>query len=175
MIFIGYPGVGKTTLAANNINFIDLESSNFWYTVKGELVKDEHWYLAYCNIAESLSAQGYDVFVSSHKLVTERLAISNQKVVGIYPTEQLKDYWVEKLRQRAAESGSDKDMRALERVQSHFLEDIAEIKNNTLEHIEIQTARYNLDMLIHNYQKRVGAARKEALYDERGVARYTRV
>ena len=175
MIFIGYAGIGKTSLAARNVNFIDLDSSNFWYMDKGELIRDEHWYLPYCNIAESLSAQGYDVFVSSHKLVAERLAISNQKVVGIYPIEQLKDSWIEKLKYRAEESNLDADIRALERVQSHFTEDVAEIKNNTLDHIEIQTVRYNLDLLIHNYQRRIGSARKEALYDERGVARYTRV
>ena len=175
MIFIGYAGIGKSTLAASNITFIDLDSSNFWYKTSAGLTRDPQWYLAYCNIAESLSAQGYDVLVSSHKLVAERLAISNQRVVGIYPIEQLKDAWVARLRERAETSKSEADARALERVQNHFYRDVAEIKKNTLDHIEISTMKYDLGMLIYNYRKRIGGAGKEALHDERGVARYSRI
>lgn len=56
MIFIGYQGIGKSTLAGYN-RYIDLESGNFWINGK----RDENWYIPYCNIAEHLSEQGYRV------------------------------------------------------------------------------------------------------------------
>lgn len=69
MIIIGYPGIGKSTLAGKDHKFIDLESSNF----KIEDERSEDWYKVYCKVAEDLSRQGYIVFVSSHLAVREAL------------------------------------------------------------------------------------------------------
>ena len=70
MIIIGYQGIGKSTLANCNLNYVDLESSNFY--IDGKRADD--WYKPYCKIAEHLSQQGYYVFVSSHKVVRDELS-----------------------------------------------------------------------------------------------------
>ena len=46
MIIIGYPGIGKSTLAVQHLGYIDLESSNF----KVDGIKIEGWQEIYCNI-----------------------------------------------------------------------------------------------------------------------------
>ena len=66
MIVIGYQGIGKSTLAARNLKYIDLESSNFWFDdpETKQRVRHSNWYEMYFNVAEDLSRQGYVVFVS---------------------------------------------------------------------------------------------------------------
>ena len=67
MIFVGYQGIGKSSISGNGN--IDLESGNFWVN----LTRYCDWYKVYCNIAKSLSEQGYNVFLSSHKVVRDEL------------------------------------------------------------------------------------------------------
>ena len=97
MIIVGYQGIGKSTLANNDTKYIDLESSNFF--INGKRADD--WYVPYCKIAESLSLQGYNVFVSSHEVVRRELeGISHVDKMIICPAPELKDEWIEKLRIR---------------------------------------------------------------------------
>ena len=97
MIIVGYQGVGKSTLASNDTKYIDLESSNFF--VNGKRADD--WYIPYCNIAISLSEQGYNVFVSSHEVVRRELSTStNVAKMIVCPAIELKDFWIEKLKAR---------------------------------------------------------------------------
>ena len=90
MIIIGYQGIGKSTLAKNDLRYIDLESSNFFVNGK----RDENWYIIYCSIAEHLSQQGYRVFVSSHEVVRKQLENSKEKVYVCHPRLDLKDLWI---------------------------------------------------------------------------------
>lgn len=62
MIYSGYPGIGKSTIAGK-YNCIDLESSNFG--------KESGWEKIYCQVAKDLSDQGYNVFVSTRKQLDE--------------------------------------------------------------------------------------------------------
>ena len=52
MIYVGYQGIGKSSLGGTD-KYIDLESSNFKH--------EDDWYKTYCDVAISLSKQGYDV------------------------------------------------------------------------------------------------------------------
>lgn len=99
MIIIGYQGIGKSTLAARNLKYIDLESSNFWFDdpETKQRVRHSNWYEMYCNVAEDLSRQGYVVFVSSHQPVREKLSNSKEYVIACVPSLDLKDQWIEKL------------------------------------------------------------------------------
>ena len=92
MIIIGYQGIGKSTLAASELKYIDLESSNFWFydSETKQKVRHSNWYEMYCNVAENLSRQGYIVFVSSHQPVRERLLKSKEYVVVCVPLLILK-------------------------------------------------------------------------------------
>lgn len=124
MVIVGYQGIGKSTLAQNTIGYIDLESSNFW--VDGR--RDDDWHIVYCNIAEHLSKQGYDVFVSSHEVVRRELAKRDGlRRMIVCPSVELKDYWIEKLRLRFEEDKSDKNYKAYMNALDRYEENIKEL------------------------------------------------
>lgn len=140
MIVIGYQGIGKSTLARKDKDFIDLESSNFY--VDGE--RSDNWYEPYCNIAEHLSQQGYIVFVSSHAVVRERLKKSDETVLCCIPALELKDEWLAKLKTRYTQTGSEKDFRAWKNAEDRFTENIKEIMNSGFANIKLNNIDYDL-------------------------------
>lgn len=152
MIIIGYPGIGKSTLAGRDHKYIDLESSNF----KVDDERQEDWYKVYCKVAEDLSMQGYIVFVSSHSVVRETLKSSEEDVAVVYPVGTLEKRWVTKLRDRYNKTNSEKDRMAYERAKDHFNEDIASLFNYpTRHHVWLTTMAYDLEseiirMINHN-------------------------
>lgn len=132
MIIVGYPGIGKSTIARKHYRFIDLESSLF--KIDGE--RSDNWYKAYCAVAEDLSRQDHVVFVSSHSAVRETLRGSQEVVVVIYPSIDLKDEWIRKLEERYLRTYSNgdlananKDRMAYARAKKHYTEDISELEN----------------------------------------------
>lgn len=143
MILVGYQGVGKSTLAGKG-KYIDLESGNFW--VNGR--RSNNWYKVYCNIAEHLSAQGYNVFVSSHEVVREQLRNSEEKVVVIYPSLELKDFWIQKLKTRLEESKLTKDYKAYMNAVDKYEENIKDLMNEDHDHVVIDDKDYNLYWLL---------------------------
>jgi len=150
MIVIGYQGIGKSTLAARNLKYIDLESSNFWFEdpETKQRVRHSNWYEIYCNVAEDLSRQGYIVFVSSHHPVRERLLKSEEYVVVCVPSLILKDEWIKKLKERYENSLLEKDYKAYINAADRFTENVTEIMNSGFDVILITDADYNLQNLI---------------------------
>lgn len=155
MIIIGYQGIGKSTLAAQDITCIDLESGNFWYNVNGKQLRDDMWYVPYCNIAESLSAQGYDVLVSSHSAVRRQLAHTPEHVVAVVPALNLKDKWIDKLRDRYEYTHKDKDLKALLNAEELYTTNIEDIKLSCPNVIEITHMNYQLGLMIHDYHRQL--------------------
>ena len=146
MIVIGYQGIGKSTLAGRDNKFIDLESGNFW--VDGKRADD--WYKPYCQIAEHLSQQGYTVFTSSHEVVRKQLENSKEDVVIVFPSLTLKDEWIDKLERRYAESGLEKDYKALMNAKDRYEENIKELNNDNLSTQVLTQMSYDLEAaLIH--------------------------
>lgn len=148
MIIIGYQGIGKTTLSYRDNNFVDLESSNFYN--KG--IRPENWYVYYCNIAASLSRQGFNVFVSSHEVVRNRLKkyFDTEKILCVYPSVELKNEWIPKLHRRFIESRMDKDFKAWMNALDRYEENIEELKNSGFECIELTSMDYDLEQEILN-------------------------
>ena len=144
MIIIGYQGIGKSTLANKNNKYIDLESGNFWHNG----IRPENWYIYYCNIAEHLSKQGYNVFVSSHEVVRNRLKNSSEIVICIYPSLFLANEWKQKLEQRYNQSSLEKDYKAWKNAEDRYHENISELMMCGIPHIEINSLNYNLKDLI---------------------------
>ena len=147
MIVIGYPGIGKSEASKQFIEVIELESS-FITKENGLLSFGEQ--LGYCNLAEYLSKQGCIVCVSSHTEVQKLLLRSTEQIYICYPEEELKDFWVHRLRQRYVEDPTDKNYKALERVVEHFDEDIKAMKNSGFDKIELQGGVFLSDVLINS-------------------------
>lgn len=148
MIIIGYQGIGKSTLSNNNVNYIDLESGNFWINGK----RHDDWYIPYCNIAEHLSQQGKNVFVSSHDCVRHQLNNTKEEVLVVYPSIDLKDEWINKLETRYNITKSEKDYKALLYAKNNYQDSIKYLQNNNFIKIEIRNIDYKLEELLKNYK-----------------------
>ena len=141
MIYVGYQGIGKSSISGNGN--IDLESSNFY--VNGERMTD--WYKAYCNIAEHLSNQGYNVYLSSHKCVRKELKKRNIPYTVIYPSLFLKDKWIDRLEKRYNLTKKDKDIKALRNAIEKYDESIKDLMTEECK-IEIKNIDYDLNILV---------------------------
>lgn len=146
MIIVGYQGIGKSSLASSKTGYIDLESSNFFVDGK----RDENWYIPYCNIAQHLSEQGYHVFTSSHEVVRNQLKNSNETKVIVYPSLDLKDKWIDKLRLRYEVTKTDKNYKAYMNAVDRYVENIKELmKEDDFCRIEIKSIDYDLAELLN--------------------------
>lgn len=151
MIIIGYQGIGKSTLAGNN-NYIDLESGNFWH--RG--VRPDNWYVFYCNIAEHLSAQGYNVLVSSHEVVRNRLRkYASEQLCVVYPSVELKNEWIDKLKRRYESTMLEKDYKAWMNAEDRYVDNINELKNSQMPCLEITDMNYSLAQLLSEYKAKM--------------------
>ncbi len=110
MIYTCYAGVGKTTLAEKNEKVIDLDSTLFRLGFRGDFLKD--WYIIYTQVAENLSKQGFDVFIGTHEIVRDELKRKEIPFIAIFPALELKEQWIEKLKQRYEDTHFSKDKRA---------------------------------------------------------------
>ena len=146
MIIIGYQGIGKSTLANTDNAYIDLESGNFWH--KGK--RCDNWYIYYGKIAEDLSRQNYNVFVSSHKEVRDYLKNSQEIVICVYPSILLAEKWKQKLKERYAKTQLTKDYKAWKNAEDRYLENIAELMMCGIPYIEINSLNYDLKNLIES-------------------------
>ena len=142
MIYIGYQGIGKSSISGSNNN-IDLESGNF--LVNGERIED--WYKIYCNIAEHLSNQGYNVFMSSHKIVREELNKKNIKFSVICPILDLKEQWIDRLQCRYDKTKLEKDYKALMNAKTMYEENIKDLLSEKCV-VKITDINYDLYDLI---------------------------
>lgn len=145
MIIIGYQGIGKSTLADEDMNYIDLESTCFW--IDGE--RDENWYRPYCKIAEYLSKQGYRVFVSSHADVRRTLKEDDcgEQVVCCVPALHLKDLWIERLKTRYESDPmkSEKNYKAYMNAVDRYEDNVKEIAASGFPVVTLESMEYDLD------------------------------
>ena len=162
MIIIGYPGVGKTIASNQFTNVIDFNSANIAkpkitsldsaiLTIQRDsdltvdtkdLEKD-----TYCNLAESLSRQGYVVCVSSHEFVTKYFIKSKEEVYTCSPDKAMKTRWIQMLRRRYIEDDSVENYNAYLRAVDHFDEDIDKLDNMGFENIKLTEGIYLSNIL----------------------------
>jgi hypothetical protein len=128
LIIIGYPAIGKSSLCKKIEGVIDLESSSF--EIDGN--KINNWERVYCNVAEYLSRQGKIVFVSSHNTVQELLKNCGEFICAIYPSKDIKEIWINKLKLRYKKTKLEKDRRALLNVETNdnYEKQITQLTNN---------------------------------------------
>ena len=143
MIVIGYPGIGKTTLAKYS-NIIDLDSSLFKSL--------SNWAEYYVMIANYLSEQGNVVMISSHPEVIKQVIIYSKKACMIYPSLTIKNKWIERIGNRLLDDPSIKNLRAYDRVKNYFEEDINAFKQYNIPKCEINSINYNLKDMIDDFK-----------------------
>lgn len=139
MIYVGYQGIGKSTICRELDNCIDLESGNFF--VEG--IRYDNWYKIYANIAKHLSDQGKNVFVSSHKVLREYMNEVGIPFTVVFPSLKLKEAWINKLRDRYLLTHKDKDLRALLNAEQMYDENIFDLSKEPLK-VEITDINYSL-------------------------------
>lgn len=146
MIISGYQGIGKSTLAKEDPNVIDFESSAFF--VNGS--RPENWHVVYCQAAINLSQQGYDVFVSSHKEVRDFLAKNcKEKLVSIFPSSDMKEDWIKRLQYRYDQTKSDKDFKALSNAKQRFDESIEDLSDQEgFQKVILRSSSYRLRYIL---------------------------
>lgn len=150
MIIVGYPGIGKTTIASKFHDFFDFDSSSMIITEDGSNKKPDYWWELYARIAIKLN-RDLNVFVSSHKEVQEEI-LKQAKEAGVmehvricYPALELKEQWLKRLKERYEASGLDKDKRAFDYATAHYEENIMAMKKIPgVKHKEIKEMPYDL-------------------------------
>lgn len=149
-IIMGYPCIGKTSISGDGW-YVDLESSNFRDQFGNKI---PNWELVCANIAKDLSAQGYNVFISSHKSMQDILKKCENLIV-VFPAVDLKEKWVDRASQRWREYGGDKNAFALNRIVSHYMQDIEDLKkyceDNNVKYIELGTTDYDLRKVLYDF------------------------
>lgn len=128
------------------MGYIDLESSNFFVNGK----RDDNWHNVYANIAEHLSCQGYIVFLSSHKCVREELNKRHIDFLTIFPALDLKEAWIERLKERYDLTKTDKNFKAYVNATVSYEDNIKDLMNE--KHcFEIENMTYNLSQIITEF------------------------
>lgn len=149
MIIIGYPGVGKTSLAGRYNQYIDLESSN-WNGPDN--TKPDMWWWSYGKVAEDLSRQGYRVFVSCHPSVQKYFEESNEYVMVLYPSLELKEEWIKRVADRYDRDRSMKNLAALNNVELYYDKQIKSLNDSPFENkLVLKDMNYTLDNEIDNF------------------------
>lgn len=147
MIIIGFPGIGKSSVANPEhtskrfTGYIDLESNNF--------TKIDGWENVYCKVALDLSQQGYDVFVSSHKQVRDYLAMFQDvdDIIEVFPEDYMHDIWIDRLTKRYNSTKKEKHKKALEYMSENYYSAVADMKNDNIERKIILDAESYIDDL----------------------------
>ena len=169
MIIIGYPGVCKSVASQKFIQVIDLDSSCIW-TEENELTKKMNGFNidfnTYCNIAESLSKQGYIVCVSSHFDVQYILRKSTEQVYVCYPSKEIKRQWISFLRKRYVEDSSESNLKSLNHVISDFDFDIEDMENSGFDAIELNDGKFLSDVLQESFDNAIAEQEVEEVENE---------
>lgn len=172
MIILGYPGVGKSTLAKLRPEIVDLESSKFRKSLDGE----PDWEL-YCKVATNLSSQGKIVFVSTHDTVQQYIGnCFGEPSCAILPVKELQEQWIDKLYDRWDRSINGyevaKNGRAYNYVKEHFAESISNFHSHTIPVFWIKTMDYALSNIVDQIiseDTNVVTYQKSVVFDFDGV------
>lgn len=146
MIIIGYPGVGKTTVAKDDYRFIDLGTPGDMFP--SIFLSRETKIIGYCHVALNLSKNGYFVFVSSHSDVSKKILSWDKNAIVCYPDASIKKEWIAKLYKRYKDMRNKETHNAWRRAKDHFDEDVSEMDRMKGRKLVIRSTDYNLKKMI---------------------------
>ena len=156
MIIFGYQGIGKSSLANSPAGalYIDLESSMFRTPMHPE--RSEDWFQAYGNIVCDLDKQGKFVFSACHQQIRDYIA-SEKDLKGVvaaicYPSLELREEWLYRLRRRWMDTQLPKDKAALDFAEGFYSSSIKTLDKDTYyDHIILNDMNYNLMNILISY------------------------
>lgn len=156
MIIFGYQGIGKSSLANSPAGalYIDLESSMFRTPMHPE--RSEDWFQAYGNIVCDLDKQGKFVFSACHQQIRDYIAseknIKDVVAAICYPSLELREEWLYRLRQRWMDTQLPKDKAALDFAEASYSSSIKTLDKDTYyDHIILNNMNYNLNNILISY------------------------
>lgn len=88
-IISAFPGMGKSYIAQNYKNWVDLESTPF----------QKNWKL-YADVANHMSSNGYNVMVSTHKEMRDELKLRSADFTLAMPSRNLKQEYIRRYKYR---------------------------------------------------------------------------
>lgn len=156
MIIFGYQGIGKSTLAnsPSGESYIDLESSMFRTPMHPE--RSEDWFQAYGNIVYDLNKQNKFIFSACHQQIRDYIA-SEKDLKGVmsvicYPSIELREEWLYRLRQRWIDTQLPKDKAALDYAEASYSSSIKALDKDTdYDHLILTKMNYNLHDILIGY------------------------
>lgn len=180
MIIIGFPGIGKSSVASSTIcHYVDLESScyNLTNPDTGKIEKCKDWEKFYITVAYHLAKQGKYVFVSNHPAVIKEIitrrhmdsTLDKIPVLFVYPSIKLRDKWIDRLQLRYNNSltmnpeEAKKNEAALKGAEAHYdawiedldnrdVSDVSHYGNNVFK-ILLHNTAYQLEKVIEKFIK----------------------
>ncbi len=90
--------------------------------------------------AAALSRQGYTVFTSSHEVVRNQLKQSSEDVRVCCPAPELRDEWIQRLKERYERTALEKDYRALMNAVDRYEDNIHELLDSGFPVLLIESA-----------------------------------
>ena len=156
MIIFGYQGIGKSTLAnsPSGESYIDLESSMFRTPMHPE--RSEDWFQAYGNIVYDLNKQNKFIFSACHQQIRDYIT-SEKDLKGVmsvicYPSIELREEWLYRLRQRWIDTQLPKDKAALDYAEASYSSSIKALDKDTdYDHLILTKMNYNLHDILIGY------------------------
>lgn len=135
MIISAMPTIGKTTLAQDNPNIIDLDSGMF-----NEVRSNSDWIYSYCNVALYLESKGYIVLVRfNHKFHSYLKERAKQYLMIAYDYS-LKNFCLSKAIDRYNDDPENVSLRTTNWIVNNF---------DTIVDTAIQIAEeYNIDLIL---------------------------
>ena len=143
MIIIGYPGIGKSTLASNNPEAYCYLSANDY-----KIYDNSVWMDRYCQDAIDEEPYSDVVFVDYYDEVLDRLNETNSRVIVVAPALDLRDEWVKKLLRRYQQTFQTTHYYDYSRVEHVYDKDVQYALENAREFYVIRNMKYKLHSIL---------------------------
>lgn len=157
-IYCGYPCVGKSSITGISIFNKEDKCMHTMVDMETSLMRDcygdrpDNWVDIYVNYVNDLTEQGINVMCSTHNAVRSELESRGLDYINVFPSLNIKDWWLDRMQDRWEKCPSDKNKAAYDRAMGYYEEDIKDLMQHN-KYISIGIERkYDLKDLIEEYE-----------------------
>ncbi len=147
MIFCGYPGIGKTSIAGETINGHKIVDMELWRMACPQF--PEKTYKIFINYVEDLMSQGLYVMCPTDNGLRKELEKRNIEYVNVFPNLTLKNYWLS-LAENRYWRGTNRDLQVYGHIRHFFEENIKELSKHE-KTIKIESNNPNIKFVSYGY------------------------